>query len=214
MSELATANRILRLIGEKQLTYQELSKMSGVPKSALQRYATGKTLSIPSNRLYAIARALQTTPNYLETGQDKTEDLVSTFSERIQKYMDIHSISQEDLFEKIKPFLSMSCYDLHVSYSDESLTLHEMTFQTFSKYIAGELSPSELLLAVFSKALCVPETWLAGYKSNADFGFPFIAPDEIIMIGNDGKPHRYKMSNTVIEAVRILIQDKAKISDI
>ena len=59
MSELS--NRILNLILSKELSYAELSQLPGIPKSALQRYATGETEKIPADRLELIAKALGTT---------------------------------------------------------------------------------------------------------------------------------------------------------
>ena len=59
MSELS--NRILNLILSKDLSYAELSNLTGIPKSALQRYATGETEKIPADRLELIAKALGTT---------------------------------------------------------------------------------------------------------------------------------------------------------
>lgn len=58
MSELS--NRILDLITDKNLSYGELSLLTGIPKSALQRYATGETEKIPIDRLELIAKALGT----------------------------------------------------------------------------------------------------------------------------------------------------------
>lgn len=58
MSELS--NRILNLIIDKDLSYGELSNLTGIPKSALQRYATGETEKIPVDRLELIAKALGT----------------------------------------------------------------------------------------------------------------------------------------------------------
>ena len=59
MSELS--NRILNLITTKDLSYGELSQLTGIPKSALQRYATGETEKIPADRLELIAQVLGTT---------------------------------------------------------------------------------------------------------------------------------------------------------
>lgn len=63
MSELS--NRILNMILTKDFSYGELSAMTGIPKSALQRYATGETEKIPIDRLELIANALGTTSAYL-----------------------------------------------------------------------------------------------------------------------------------------------------
>ena len=63
MSELS--NRILNLILNQDFSYGELSAITGIPKSALQRYATGETEKIPIDRLESIANALGTTSAYL-----------------------------------------------------------------------------------------------------------------------------------------------------
>ena len=59
MSELS--KRILNLILDQNISYGELSQATGIPKSALQRYATGGTEKIPVDRLELIAQALHTT---------------------------------------------------------------------------------------------------------------------------------------------------------
>ena len=56
------SKRILKIILDRGISYGELSDRTGIPKSALQRYATGQTEKIPINRLRSIADALDTTP--------------------------------------------------------------------------------------------------------------------------------------------------------
>ena len=68
MSEIS--KRILNAINNSELSYGELSKLTNIPKSALQRYATGETEKIPINRIEAIAKATGTTAAYL-MGWDK-----------------------------------------------------------------------------------------------------------------------------------------------
>lgn len=63
MSEIS--KRILHAILAKRMSYGELSEKTGIPKSALQRYATGQTEKIPIDRLRTIAEALDTTSQYL-----------------------------------------------------------------------------------------------------------------------------------------------------
>ena len=67
------SKRLLELIGRRGMSYSELAAKTGIPKSALQRYATGETAKIPLNRLEAMAGALRTTPSYL-LGWDKSAD--------------------------------------------------------------------------------------------------------------------------------------------
>ena len=40
------SDKILKAVRESKLSYGELSKLTGIPKSALQRYATGETEKI------------------------------------------------------------------------------------------------------------------------------------------------------------------------
>lgn len=47
------------------MSYGDLSKLTGIPKSALQRYATGTTEKLPLPRLEAIAAALHLSTAYL-----------------------------------------------------------------------------------------------------------------------------------------------------
>lgn len=63
MSKLS--EKILTLMNEKNMSYGKLSKLTDIPKSALQRYAVGDTEKIPVDRLESIAYALGTTPTEL-----------------------------------------------------------------------------------------------------------------------------------------------------
>lgn len=70
MSEIS--DRILKLIDTKSLSYGELSSLTGIPKSALQRYATGETEKIPIDRIQILAKALSTTAEFI-MGWEKRE---------------------------------------------------------------------------------------------------------------------------------------------
>lgn len=63
MSEIS--ERILERIKQSNTSYGDLSKVTGIPKSALQRYATGETEKIPLDRLEKIAAALGVSAAYL-----------------------------------------------------------------------------------------------------------------------------------------------------
>lgn len=78
MSELS--QRILNIILAKEISYGELSEKTGIPKSALQRYATGQTEKIPIDRLQKIALSLGTTAAYL---MGWTEDLSGNLPDNI-----------------------------------------------------------------------------------------------------------------------------------
>lgn len=62
--------RILDRINSEKISYGELSKLTGIPKSVLQRYATGETRKIPVDSLKLIASALHTTAAYLMGWED------------------------------------------------------------------------------------------------------------------------------------------------
>lgn len=63
MNDIAV--RISKAMSEKKVSYGELNKLTGIPKSALQRYATGETDKIPLDRLELIAEALGVSAEHL-----------------------------------------------------------------------------------------------------------------------------------------------------
>lgn len=71
MSEIS--DRLLKTITAQKVSYGELARVSGVPKSALQRYATGQTEKIPIDRLEKIAGALHVSTAYLMGWDDEPQ---------------------------------------------------------------------------------------------------------------------------------------------
>lgn len=63
MSDIS--KRILETVTCKDISYGDLSDKTGIPKSALQRYATGQTEKIPIDRLEKIASAIGVTTSFL-----------------------------------------------------------------------------------------------------------------------------------------------------
>jgi len=63
MSEIS--DRLLQVINYRDISYGDLAKATNIPKSALQRYATGETEKIPIDRLETIAGALNVSTAYL-----------------------------------------------------------------------------------------------------------------------------------------------------
>lgn len=59
------SERILKSIKDSGLSYGELSAITKIPKSALQRYATGETEKIPIDRIELIAKATNVKSEYL-----------------------------------------------------------------------------------------------------------------------------------------------------
>lgn len=70
MNEIA--ERLLDLINRNNATYGELSKQTGIPKSAIQRYATGETEKIPITRIELLAKALHSSAAYLMGWEEPT----------------------------------------------------------------------------------------------------------------------------------------------
>lgn len=68
MSDIS--DKILSILLNKEISYGELSDRTGIPKSALQRYATGQTEKIPIDRLEKIANAIGTSAAYLMGWED------------------------------------------------------------------------------------------------------------------------------------------------
>lgn len=59
------AERIKSAIQTAGLSYGELSKLTGIPKAALQRYATGETSKVPIDRIEGIALHTGVSAGYL-----------------------------------------------------------------------------------------------------------------------------------------------------
>lgn len=71
MSDIS--KRILDTLNLKDVSYGELSERTGIPKSALQRYATGQTEKIPIDRLQSIANAIGVTTQFLMGWEDSPQ---------------------------------------------------------------------------------------------------------------------------------------------
>lgn len=71
MSEISA--RLLDIIALRGVSYGDLAKATEIPKSALQRYATGETEKIPIDRLETIADALNVSTAYLMGWADNME---------------------------------------------------------------------------------------------------------------------------------------------
>ena len=76
MNEIA--ERIAQAMEKQNISYGELARITGIPKSAVYRYVTGETEKMPLPRLELIAKALHVAPEYLlgweEPAPAKQED--------------------------------------------------------------------------------------------------------------------------------------------
>ncbi len=79
-------DKLLEALQESGYSYGDLSKMTGLPKSALQRYITGSTEKIPIERLRAICKALNLdTAVLLGWKAEEQVDPVMRLREKIRK---------------------------------------------------------------------------------------------------------------------------------
>lgn len=100
----AISDRIKNLIDASGYSYGELSEITRIPKSALQRYATGQTEKIPVDRVERIAAALGSTAKYiLGWEEEKKIEAEAKFHARILKdsnllsmITDYYSLSEKD----------------------------------------------------------------------------------------------------------------------
>lgn len=68
------AKRILAEYIKSGYSYPELEKLTGIPKSTLQRYFTGETEKIPLSSLEKIAKAFDVDPAYLMGWKQKESE--------------------------------------------------------------------------------------------------------------------------------------------
>ena len=72
--------RIRKAIDHAELSYSELAARTGIPKSALQRYATGETEKIPAKYIESIAHATGVSPIYLMGWEKPASKIKKTHS--------------------------------------------------------------------------------------------------------------------------------------
>lgn len=93
------SDRILSVIQEKQISYTELQKATGIPRSALQRYATGETTKIPLPRVELIASALGVSTKWLlgwDTEEGDGNNCVVQFAGPIAAHFDATPTEQHE----------------------------------------------------------------------------------------------------------------------
>ena len=72
------SEKLTALMQQKKISTRQLADMTGIPKSAIQRYTTGGSNKIPINRLKLMAEALSVDPAFImgwASDPDATPDL-------------------------------------------------------------------------------------------------------------------------------------------
>lgn len=96
-----TAHRITMAIQKSGMSYSELSVKTGIPKSSLQRYATGENTNIPLNRIEDIAFATGVDAKWLLGWEKKSStDTDIEVNPDIKQALDLYSrLDTEDKAE-------------------------------------------------------------------------------------------------------------------
>lgn len=102
MKNNTVSERILELMQKHDLSYGKLAEITGVPKSALQRYATGETRKLSFDRLKIIADALGCTSAYLLGWEEEIKkDPVALAEKHLEVLMDDSFIQLYDVYKKL-----------------------------------------------------------------------------------------------------------------
>lgn len=67
------AGRLQFLIAKSGYKYSDLETLTGIPRSTIQRYASGKTTKIPMTAIESLAKALDVSPGYIMGWAGKEE---------------------------------------------------------------------------------------------------------------------------------------------
>ena len=110
------SDRILHSIQKANLSYSELASLTKIPKSALQRYATGETEKIPIDRIEAIAKATKVTSEFLMGWTDDVEqklilnNLNDDEKALLNLYNQLNQLGQAKLMERLDELLELTKY--------------------------------------------------------------------------------------------------------
>ena len=103
------SERLKSAIKKTGLSQRELENKTGIPHSAIQRYASGNTDRVPIGRIELLAKALGTTAEYL-LGWEEETPAVDNNSRRIDEFVELFSKLSDDqqtfIISSIKGLLS------------------------------------------------------------------------------------------------------------
>lgn len=107
MSELS--NRLRQAIKSSGLSQRELEIKTGIPHSAIQRYAAGDTDNVPISRIELLAKALGVTAEFLLGWDEKApanEFKSGRREEFVNLFMQLTDEQQNMIISSIKGILS------------------------------------------------------------------------------------------------------------
>ncbi len=97
VKEKQIVERLAQAISDAGLSFVELEKRTGIPKSSIQRYATGKTIKIPMNCITLIASATGVSPKWIMGWETKKEEEDYTLSDDISELINLLASAPENV---------------------------------------------------------------------------------------------------------------------
>lgn len=92
-----TSIRIKQLMDEKGFSYRELSDLTKINKSSLQRYVTNPKSKLPMDNAFKIAEKLGCSISWLMGMTDDENEDAKIFASNLKKFMSLNNISIEDI---------------------------------------------------------------------------------------------------------------------
>lgn len=121
--------RIKKAIDKSGYTLIKLQEMTGIPKSAIQRYATGDTEKLPIDRVEKIALATNVSPAYL-MGWDDEDKMLSGVNKVATLVIDLNDNSFSYYKLDLKKIVYSGIFELFKKNSNEYYKWH---YETISK---------------------------------------------------------------------------------
>ena len=121
-------SRLLQAIEESKKSYVELEKETGIAKSSIQRYATGKTKKIPIDVIELIAKATNTSASWIIgwNEQKKNDTTPSIILQKSDAIADIILRLRSD--DKFRELVDTLC-----KLSDEQFAVVETMLSAFKQ---------------------------------------------------------------------------------
>ncbi len=100
------SERIRQLVESSNLSYVELEKITGIKKSSLQRYASGRTAKIPLDVIEKLANTFHVSQQYL-MGWDEEDEISPDQFELTEGEKDLIMLFRQIPEEQQRVFLEM-----------------------------------------------------------------------------------------------------------
>lgn len=126
--------RIKKAIDKSGCTLIKLQEMTGIPKSAIQRYATGDTEKLPIDRVEKIALATNVSPAYL-MGWDDEDKMLSGVKKEGTLVIDLNDNSFSYYNLDLKKIVYSGILDSFKKYNNEYYKWHYETITKLKTFV-------------------------------------------------------------------------------